>query len=118
MAAAPLSSPPPRAVGGKNNIFWSGDCPAWAAAVLANDEQDSSPVLALNFIASARADLTKSSGRLSRSAGIALATAGHFNDLLNVEDAKVAPGLRQGHRLKFVAAKDRTAGPKNEGLVS
>ena len=106
MASAPFSSPPPRAVGGKRDIYWSGDCTSWAASALAKAAPDSSPVAALNSIRMVVDELTRSSERLTHRAGLALATAGHFKEWLDVEDAKTT--------LKAVAAKEKSRALKRK----
>ena len=106
MASAPFSSPPAHPVSHTVNGAYADDCTFWATAALANDAKDSSPLVALNSICQVRANLTMSSERLTRSAGIALATAGRFDGLLDVEDAKAT--------LKFVAVKEGTRASKRK----
>ena len=53
--------------------------------------------------------LTKSSERLTRSAGMVLATGGALSWLMDVEDAKAT--------LKFVAAKERTRAAKRKAAA-
>ena len=106
---APFSSPPPR-FERMTEVTFGGDTVAgWAAAAARALPSPSSPFMACKLIVESSAHLTRSSERLTRSAGMVLATGGALSWLMDVENAKAT--------LKFVAAKEQTRAAKRKAAA-
>ena len=106
---APFFASPPRFERMPEVTFGGDTVTGWAAAAARALPSPSSPFLACQVIVEKSGQLTKSSERLTRSAGMVLATGGALSWLMDVEDAKAT--------LKFVAAKERTRAAKRKAAA-
>ena len=109
---APFFASPPRFERMPEVTFGGDTVTGWAAAAArarCHPHHLQSPFLACQVIVEKSGQLTKSSERLTRSAGMVLATGGALSWLMDVEDAKAT--------LKFVAAKERTRAAKRKAAA-
>ena len=106
---APFFSPAPRDERTPEVISGGDTVAGWAAAAAHALPSPSSPFNACKIIVRASGKLTQSSERLTRSAGMVLATGGGLPWLMDVEEAKVT--------LKYIAAKETRLAAKRKAAA-